>query len=186
MSAMDPDPSDQFSVPEARPARTAALVVATAALATMGWLGVYLMAFGTDDASATPERTVPVGLTPGGLEDRPGVAASGGAKQPSLAARARAAAAKMPKGRLGYNEGRIALRTYTDAVGLDLSNTASPTNAARSACRLLGTGTEPKDLVAGVAEGGRITKAESRAFLLGAATLYCPKEAKAFDRAPKR
>lgn len=186
MSSMDPAPSDQLPAPLARPARAAALVAGAAALATMGWIGVYLMAFGTDDASAVPERTVPVGLTPGGTVDRPDIGKSFGTKQPALAARARAAAAKMPKGRLSYNESRIALRKYTDAIGLDLSNTASPANAARSACQLLGTGTEPKDLIAGVAKGGRITKAESRAFLLGAATLYCPKEAKAFDRRPKR
>lgn len=159
--------------------QTLALAVVTAVLATMGWVGVYLVAFGTGDASAAGQHSVPVGLTPGAVAERVGAREAAAA---SIAGRARAAAKKLPKGKLTHNQRRLALQAYTEAIGLDLSRSASPATAARSACRLLGTGTEPEDLVVGVAKGGQLTKAQSRAFLLGATTLYCPKEAKPFRR----
>lgn len=172
-------------LPQPRKARAAVILVATAVLATLGWVGVYLMAFGSGDAAAdvAARNSVPVGVTPGGTADFGIDPATG--KKMSIGALARAAAAKLPKGDLTQQQKRIALQKYTEAIGLDLSTAASPTTAARSACRLLGTGTEPEDLVMGVARGGKITKAKSRAFLLGATTLYCPGESKAFLRPPK-
>lgn len=159
--------------------QTAILAVVTAVLATMGWVAVYMVAVGASDASAAGQNSVPVGLTPGASTER---VAGKTAPPSSVAARARAEARKLPKGKLTNNQRRLALRAYTEAIGLDLSHSASPAAAARSACRLLGTGTEPEDLVVGVAEGGQLTKAQGRAFLLGATTLYCPKEAKPFRR----
>ncbi|MGQ0467207.1 MAG: DUF732 domain-containing protein [Sporichthyaceae bacterium] len=159
--------------------QTAVLAVVTAVLATMGWVGVYMVAFGAGDASAAGKSAVPVGLTPGASVER----VTGKPVAPaSVAARARAEVKKLPQGKLSNNQKRLALQAYTEAIGLDLSGSASPASAARSACRLLGTGTEPQDLVDGVAQGGQLTKAQSRAFLLGATTLYCPKEAKPFRR----
>ena len=189
LPAMPPVPpeSDDYAprplLPQPEKVRTAAILVATGVLATLGWIGVYLMAFGNGDAAAdvaSAQNSVPVGLTPGGTADFV-VDPSTGQKL-STAARARAAAAELPKGQLTQQQKRIALQNYTAAIGLDLTNAASPTTAARSACRLLGTGTEPEDLVKGVAKGGRITKAKSRAFLLGATMLYCPTESKPFKR----
>ncbi len=172
-------------LPQEQKMRAAAILVGTAVLATMGWVGVYLMAFSSDDAAAgVSNSSVPVGLTPGAKVDAPLYDKSG--KQISVGAAARAAAAKLPKGNLTQEQKRLALRQYTDAVGLDLSLAASPTTAARSACRLLGTGTEPEDLVRGVAKGGKITRAKSRAFLLGATSIYCPTESKPFLRPPKK
>lgn len=172
-------------LPQPRKARAAIILVATAVVATLGWVGVYLVAFGSGDAAAdvASRTSVPVGVTPGGTADFVIDPVTG--KKMSTGALARAAAAKLPKGDLTQEQKRIALQKYTEAVGLDLSTAASPTTAARSACRLLGTGTEPEDLVKGVARGGKITKAKSRAFLLGATTLYCPSESKAFLRPPK-
>jgi hypothetical protein len=169
-----------------RKMRAAVILVATAVIATLGWVGVYLMAFSSGDAAAdvAARNSVPVGVTPGGSADFVIDPKTG--KKMSMGARARAAAAKLPKGELTQEQKRIALQNYTLAIGLDLSNAASPTTAARSACRMLGTGTEPEDLVTGVARGGRIAKAQSRAFLLGATLLYCPSESKAFVRPPKR
>jgi hypothetical protein len=164
----------------ARSMRPAVLLVATGLLATMGWVGVYLMAFGSGDASASAERSIPVGLTPGASADQ--AAGTSAAKKMFVAAKARAAAKALPKGKLNDNDKRLALKRFTDAIGLDLSTTASPPAAARSACRLLGTGTEPEHLVEGVAKGGKISKAQSRAFLFGATSIYCPGEAKPFRR----
>jgi hypothetical protein len=178
-------------VPRPRPAepekmRAAVILVATAVLATLGWVGVYLLAFGTNDASAqqASNSSVPVGVTPGGSEEVV-IPAEDGPKL-STAAKARAAVKKLPSSEVSQEQKRIALLKYADAIGLDLSNTASPTTAARSACRMLGTGTEPEDLVKGVAKGGKISRPKARGFLLGATKLYCPKESKPFLAPPTK
>lgn len=91
---------------------------------------------------------------------------------------ARAAAAALPSG-LSGSERSEALTGYLTAVGFPLTEVGKPAAAAESACGFLADGAKPDDLVENVSSGG-FSKAESRAFLLGATTLYCKGEAAAF------
>lgn len=75
---------------------------------------------------------------------------------------------------------RTALIKYLKSVDIKVTAASSPATAATTACTLLGNGTKPQALVNGVASGGEYTKPQSKAFLLGATSLYCPSYAKSF------
>ncbi len=65
-------------------------------------------------------------------------------------------------------------------MGIQRSADSSPATAATTACDFLGDGYAANKLVNQVAAGGGYTKEQSKAFLLGASTLYCPTYAKNF------
>lgn len=88
-------------------------------------------------------------------------------------------AAEKLKG-VAVSERRSALIRYLKTMGITVTAASSPATAATAACDLLGDGTKPQALINGVASGGEYTKAQSKAFLLGASTLYCPGYAKNF------
>ena len=77
---------------------------------------------------------------------------------------------------------RDKLIKYLDQMDIKITAASSPATAATSACTLLKSGTSPNALINGIATGSttKYTTAQSRAFLLGATTLYCPAQAKNF------
>ena len=91
------------------------------------------------------------------------------------------AAAALPKASsLSTGEKRSELLKYLKAVGVKVPSAGAPATAASGACTLLKDGTSPTTLINGVATEGGYSKAQSKAFLLGASTLYCPGQAKNF------
>lgn len=75
---------------------------------------------------------------------------------------------------------RSALIKYLDKVGIEVTAASSPATAATTACDFLADGYSPKKMVNQVAAGGGYSTQQSKAFLLGASTLYCPSYAKNF------
>jgi hypothetical protein len=91
------------------------------------------------------------------------------------------AIAALPKGTLSTGAKRTELINYLGKVGIKVSAESSPATAASQACQLLGDGYSASKMVNGVASGGGYTKEQSRAFLRGATSLYCPTYAKNFS-----
>jgi hypothetical protein len=75
---------------------------------------------------------------------------------------------------------RTELIKYLKVAGIPVTAESSPATAATTACGFLADGYAPNKLVNQVAAGGGYTKQQSKAFLLGASTLYCPTYAKNF------
>jgi hypothetical protein len=157
--------------------RTAVRVLLLSVVITALVAGLY-MAFGGND------KTDP--LAAGTTTGQP---AAAGAKTGAQAAPApltyeqkvAAAAAKLPKSTAEAGVKRAALVKYlTGPVGIKLSADSSPATASTTACGFLAKGTSPSTMINQVAAGGGYTKAQSKAFLLGASTLYCPSYAKNF------
>ncbi len=90
------------------------------------------------------------------------------------------AIAALPKGSLSTSAKRTALVNYLNKVGIKVTAASSPATAAGQACSFLGNGYAPSKMVTEVAKGGGYTKDQSKAFLRGASTLYCPTYAKNF------
>ena len=168
--------------------RSGARVVAFSVLVTVVVAGTYLMIFGRGGASA---QIVSPGADAGSgaLSARPITAPTPTASptpSPNYASTVRAARAKLPTGTLTATTRRSALLKYDSAIGLALGSSSSPVTAAQSACTLLGQGTAAAELADGIVTGAKsngvvLNQAQSRAFLLGATTLYCPKYASRFQ-----
>lgn len=160
-------------------ARTALRVVILSVVVTALVAGLYMMFGGngsdplaTQGASTSTGKTNVKGATTG-------VKAQAAAKPPTYAEKAAALAAKLPKD-AGVAERRTKLISYLGKMNIKLTAASSPATAASQACTFLRGGTSPAELINGVASGGGYTKAQSKAFLLGATSLYCPTQAKNF------
>lgn len=157
--------------------RTAARVLLLSVMVTALVAGLY-MAFGGNSG------TDPLaGSTAGNSSSGAPAAAAPAPQKPvkvELTYEQKAAkAAESLKG-VSATERRPELLKYLKVVGIKVTAASSPATAATTACDLLGDGTKPQALINGVASGGEYTKAQSKAFLLGATTLYCPSYAKNF------
>jgi|GEM_PF-6303242 len=162
--------------------RTAARIFGLSVLVSSVVAGGYLLVNGrgTDSAGAATDAAPGVSSAPSARPVSATPAPAAPVATPSFAARVRSAVAKLPAGRLDATARRAALVNYDQQIGLQLGPNSSPASAAQSACKLLDGGTKPADLVTGVAQGASLTADQSRAFLLGATTLYCRTHATAF------
>lgn len=157
--------------------RMAVRVVLLSLVVTALVAGLY-MAFGGND------KTDP--LATGNTTQQP---AAGGAQKPvatkpqplTYAQKVDKAIASLPKGTLSTGAKRTALISYLGKVGIKVTAESSPATAASQACQLLGDGYSASKMVNGVASGGGYTKEQSKAFLRGATSLYCPTYAKNFS-----
>ncbi len=156
--------------------RTAARVVLLSVVVTALIAGLY-MAFGgssgTDPLAGTANNS-----------GAPAAAAKPAAVAPkplTYSEKAVQLAGALPKaGTLDTGEKRAELIGYLKAVGIKVSAASSPATAASQGCDFLNAGYSPSKMVAEVASGGGYTRQQSKAFLLGASTLYCPAHAKNF------
>lgn len=78
------------------------------------------------------------------------------------------------------SERRTELIKFLKTAGIPVTSASSPATAATTACDFLADGTAPKTMINQVAAGGGFSKQQSKAFLLGASSLYCPSYAKNF------
>jgi hypothetical protein len=158
--------------------RIAARVLLLSLVVTALVAGLY-MAFGGND-KADP---LAAGTT---TTQQP---AAGGAKKPvavkpqplTYQQKVDKAIASLPKGTLSTGTKRTALINYLNKIGIKVTADSSPATAASQACQLLGDGYSTSKMVNGVASGGGYTKEQSKAFLRGATSLYCPTYAKNFS-----
>jgi hypothetical protein len=156
-------------------ARTALRVVLLSVVVTALIAGLYAMfgGNGSDPLAATPAsgsgKTVATGTK--------AAPAAPAKPAPTYAELAAQRAAKLPSAS-GTN--REKLIGYLAKMDIKITAASSPATAATTACSLLNSGTSPKSLINGVSNGGQYTKEQSKAFLLGATTLYCPTQAKNF------
>lgn len=173
---------DRDYAPEAEQAekesfgRTAARVLLLSVVVTALVAGLYV-AFGgnrgTDPLAAGNSTQQPAAAA-----DKPAVAKP---KPLTYEQKVAKAAAALPRpASLSAGEKRAELIRYLRTVGVKISSASSPATAASGACTLLADGTSPTALINGVATEGGYSKAQSKAFLLGASTLYCPAQAKNF------
>ncbi|HEX3613037.1 MAG TPA: hypothetical protein VHU88_15225 [Sporichthyaceae bacterium] len=158
-------------------ARAGARIVVMSLMVTALVAGGYLMINGRGGAAAqvtTPDSSAAV--APPAPTPTPSAAA-----KPTFADKVASAIAALPPGSLSSTQKHTALVAYDKALGFDFGAGGSPATAASTACSLLAGGTKPADLVSGVEDGASLTAAQSRAFLLGASTLYCSKYASNFS-----
>ncbi|HUR75514.1 MAG TPA: DUF732 domain-containing protein [Sporichthya sp.] len=157
--------------------RTVARVLLLSLVVTALVAGLY-MAFGRNEGAdplATGAKTPAAGVTtdaakPAAVKPKPLTYEQKVAK----------AIAALPTGSLSTGAKRTALITYLGQVDIKVTAASSPATAASNACSYLAGGYSPSKMVTEVAAGGGYTKAQSKAFLLGASTLYCPTYAKNF------
>jgi hypothetical protein len=96
-----------------------------------------------------------------------------------LSAAQQAAVDKLPAGEKDATKRTAALAAFDKAIGVDVSPDEGA-DAASTACGLLQAKQDPTELVTAAASGGALTPQVARAYLLGAATLYCPNLAPIF------
>lgn len=173
---------DRDYAPEAEDAekesfgRTAARVLLLSVVVTALVAGLY-MVFG-GNSGTDPLAAGNTTGQPAATADKPAVAKP---KPLTYEQKVAKAAAALPKASsLSTGEKRAELIAYLNTVGVKISSKSSPATAASNACALLGDGTSPTALINGIATEGGYSKAQSKAFLLGASTLYCPAQAKNF------
>lgn len=173
---LDREPEADYAEKESF-GRTAARVLLLSVMVTALIAGLYMVFggnSGTDPLAGTP--TTNQGTAAGAQKP---VAAK--PKPLTYEEKVAKAAAALPKpSSLSTTEKRAALIRYLKTVGVKISSASSPATAASGACTLLKDGTSPTTLINGVATEGGYSKAQSKAFLLGASTLYCPGQAKNF------
>lgn len=161
-------------------ARTALRVVILSVVVTALVAGLYAM-FGRNGSD--PLAAQGTGASTGTSKNNGNGATTGtktqAAKPPTYAEKAATLAAKLPKD-AGVAERRAKLVGYLGKMDIKITAASSPATAASQACTFLRGGTSPAELINGVASGGGYTKAQSKAFLLGATSLYCPTQAKNF------
>jgi hypothetical protein len=173
---------DRESAPEAEYAekesfgRTAARVLMLSVMVTALVVGLYMVFGGnsgtdplaagtsTDKPAATAEKPAPAKPKPLTYEEKVAKAAAALPKASSLSTTAK----------------RTELIKYLRVVGVKVPSAGAPATAASGACTLLNDGTSPTTLINGIAAEGGYSKAQAKAFLLGASTLYCPGQAKNF------
>lgn len=169
-------------------ARSLVRVVILSVIVTILVAGVYLLfnGRGSSDPLAA-QGTGATGATGAGAKGGAAAGAKGGnaakaaaAEEPPTYAELAAKAADKILADVDAGERRAALVKYLKKVDIKITSASSPATAATTACDFLADGTSPKKLRDEVARGGGFTKEQSEAFLLGAATLYCPKYAKDF------
>lgn len=155
--------------------RTVARVLMLSVVVTALIAGLYL-AFGGND------RTDPLATGATGAAAAAGTDAAKpvAAKPVPLTYEQKAVKAADKLEDVSVSERRSALIKYLKAVGIAVTAQSSPATAATTACDFLGDGYDPNKMVNQVAAGGGYTKAQSKAFLLGASSLYCPSYAKSF------
>jgi hypothetical protein len=102
-----------------------------------------------------------------------------------LSSAQQAAVDKLPTGAMDTAKRTAALAEFDQAIGVDVSP-AEGAEAAATACGLLQAKQDPTELVTAAAGGGALTPQVARAYLLGAATLYCPNLAPAFADATRK
>jgi hypothetical protein len=157
-------------------ARMAARVVLLSVVITALVAGLY-MAFGGND-KADPLATGTTTQQPAAGANKPAAVKP---KPLTYEQKVAAAAAKLPKSTASAGVKRAALVTFLEkSVGIKIGADSSPATAAAQACTLMAKGSSPSSMVNGVAAGGGYTKAQAKAFMLGASTLYCPSYAKNF------
>jgi hypothetical protein len=139
--------------------------------------GLY-MAFGGGD-KADPLAAGSTTQSPAATADK-GKAAPAKPKPLTYDQKVDKAIAALPKGTLSAGTRRTALINYLNKVGIKVTADSSPATAASQACQLLGDGYSSSKMITGVASGGGYTKEQSKAFLRGATSLYCPTYAKNF------
>lgn len=159
-------------------ARTALRVVVLSVVVTALIAGLYAM-FGSNGSDPLAAQAAGAGTTKGTTRGAATGAKAPTVKTPTYAEKAAALAAKLPTN-AGAAERRAKLISYLGKMDLKLTAASSPATAASKSCQFLRSGTSPKELINGVAQGSGYTKAQSKAFLLGATTLYCPAQAKNF------
>lgn len=157
--------------------RTAARVVLLSVVVTALIAGLYMIFggnSGTDPLAAGTSTDKPAAAA----ADKPAPAKP---KPLTYEEKVAKAAADLPKASsLSTGEKRSELIAYLKVVGVKVPSAGAPATAASNACTLLSDGTSPTTLINGIAAEGGYSKAQSKAFLLGASTLYCPGQAKNF------
>lgn len=173
---------DRDCAPEAEDAekesfgRTAARVLLLSVVVTALVAGLY-MVFG-GNSGTDPLATGNATQKPAATADKPAAAKP---KPLTYEQKVVKAAAALPKASsLSTSEKRSELIAYLKTVGVKVPSAGAPATAASNACALLADGTSPTALINGIATEGGYSKAQSKAFLLGASTLYCPGQAKNF------
>ncbi len=152
--------------------RTVARVLMLSVVVTALVAGLY-MAFG-GNSGTDPLAT---GANSPAVTDN---AAKPAAAKPQLTYEEKAAAAADKLKGVSVAGRRTALINYLGKVGIKVTPASSPATAATTACDFLKAGTAPKTMINEVAAGGGYSKQQSKAFLLGASTLYCDGYAKNF------
>ena len=160
--------------------RTVARVLLLSVVVTALVAGLY-MAFGGNKGTDPLATGASAAKPPAAAKAAASAAApAAAAKPPTYAEQVAAAAAQLPKGTLSTGAKRTALINYLGKVGIKVTAASSPATAATTACGYLGNGYDAKKMIGQVASGGGYTTEQSRAFLLGASSLYCPSYAKNF------
>lgn len=153
--------------------RTVARVLMLSLVVTALVAGLY-MAFGGNDS------TDPLAGTPATQSAADAGKPAAAAKPAPLTYEQKAAAAAAKLVGVSPAARRSALIKYLDKMAIPRGADSSPATAATQACDFLAGGYAPNKMVNQVAAGGGYTKEQSKAFLLGASTLYCPTYAKNF------
>lgn len=164
--------AEDTDAPQGGFARSAVRVVLLSIVVTALVAGLYA-AFGGNSADPL------AGQGAGNTAAAPAVKGVEAAKPLSYEEKSKALAAKLPRN-ADTAERRSALLKYLKKMDIKVTAASSPATAASQACTLLRGGTSASELVKGVASGGEYTKAQSRAFLLGASSLYCSDQARKF------
>ncbi|WP_019877356.1 DUF732 domain-containing protein [Sporichthya polymorpha] len=155
--------------------KTVARVLLLSVVVTALVAGLY-MAFGnnggTDPLAGTPTtQSADKGAKPAPAKPKP----------PTYAEKVAKAAAALPKPTgMSADAKRTALVKYLNKVGIKVTAASAPATAASQACQFLANGIAPSKMTAEVASGSGFTRPQSKAFLLGASSLYCPGYAKNF------
>lgn len=154
--------------------RTAMRVVLLSVVVTALIAGLY-MAFGSKD------KTDPLAGT--STTNQAAAPNAKPAKQPlTYEQKVAKAVAAFPKGNLSTATKRAQLIKFLNGpAGIKVTAASSPATAATTACDFLADGTSAKTMINQVAAGGSYSKEQSKAFLLGATSLYCPSYAKNFS-----
>ncbi len=168
-------------------ARTALRVVLLSVVVTALVAGLYAMLGGNGSdplaAQGTGNGTTGTTVTPagkaGGTPGGKAGAAASAAKPLTYQEKAVALAAKLPKN-AGTAERRQRLIAYSGKIGIKITAKNSPATAAEAACKFLASGMAVDTMISEFSRGSGYSKAETKAFLLGATSLYCPSQAKKF------
>ena len=155
--------------------RTAGRVLLLSLVVTALVAGLY-MAFG-GNSGTDPLAGVPANQAAATDATKP--AAPAKPKPLTYEQKAAALAAKLPKNAASGTK-RSALIAYSKQVGIKITAADSPATAATQVCGFLAKGTATSTLVNEFARGSGYDKKHTRAFLLGATSLYCPSYAKNF------
>ena len=153
--------------------RTAARVLLLSVVVTGLIAGLYMVfggSSGTDPLAGAPTTN----------QAPPAAAAPQAPAKVELTYEQKMAAAADKLQGVSPTERRAELIKFLKKAGIPVTAESSPATAATTACDFLGDGYDPKKMINQVAAGGGYSKQQSKAFLLGASSLYCPSYAKNF------